>query len=124
LLDEKRFTVFVVDDEKVISETMTLILRQSGFSAVSFTNPLDALNEANLVSPDLLLSDVQMPELSGVDLAIQIKIKYPDCKILLFSGQAATIDLLQAARKQGHDFHLLTKPVHPVDLIQRIRDFM
>jgi DNA-binding NtrC family response regulator len=120
VVKEEALHIFVVDDEKVISETLAAILRLSGFAATSFTNPFEALN-ARSGSPDLLLSDVVMPGLSGVDLAIQFKEKYPNCKVLLFSGQAATNDLLQAARERGHDFHLLTKPVHPVDLLQRIK---
>ena len=118
---EKTFDVFVVDDERVISDTLTAILRLNGFAATSFTNPLDALDNAHSASPDLLLSDVAMPQLSGIELAIQIRETCPNCKILLFSGQATTSDLLQDARERGHEFQLVTKPVHPTDLLQRIR---
>ncbi len=113
--------VFVVDDETVIAATLAIILNQSGFQAESFTNPLEALERARTTKPDLLISDVMMPEMTGIDLAIAIKNECPECKILLFSGQAATADLLRAAREQGHEFHLLTKPVHPDDLLQSIR---
>jgi DNA-binding NtrC family response regulator len=119
---EQALRIFVVDDERVISETLAKILQQSGFEAIPFTNPLKALNDSQFQSPDLLLSDVSMPELSGVDLAVQIKLKHPNCRILLFSGQASTVDLLQAARGQGYDFQLLSKPVHPKDLLRRIED--
>ena len=122
MLSEQALRIFVVDDERVISETLAKILQLSGFEAISFTNPLEALKDSQFQSPDLLLSDVSMPELSGVDLAVQIKLKHPNCRILLFSGQASTVDLLQAARRQGYDFQLLSKPVHPKDLLQRIED--
>ena len=120
---EQVFRIFVVDDERVIAETLAKILQLSGFEAISFTNPLEALNRSQHPPPDLLLSDVSMPQLSGVDLAVQIKQKYPKCKILLFSGQASSVDLLQCARGQGYDFELLSKPVHPVDLLQRIKGY-
>ena len=58
-----------------------------------------------------------MPGISGVDLAIQMRAQYPNCKILLFSGQAATLDLLEGARAQGYDFRLLQKPVHPSEFL-------
>jgi CheY-like chemotaxis protein len=58
--------------------------------SLAFTNPLEALKQAATGSPNLLLSDDVMPELSGVDLAVSIKEKCPDCKILSFSGQAET----------------------------------
>jgi len=113
--------VFVVDDEKVIAETLAIILTKSGFNAISFTNPLHALEDAKRESPSLLISDVMMPEMSGIDLAIQIKRLCPKCKILLFSGQAATTDLIEQARQQGHTFELLAKPVHPTDLLESIK---
>ena len=119
--DRQGIKVFVVDDETVIATTLTAILKQSGFDAVAFTNPHQALAAAGEKSPDLLISDVVMPQLSGIDLAIQLKKKVPACKILLFSGQAATADLLSSAREKGHDFALLSKPVHPTDLLNAIR---
>jgi hypothetical protein len=61
-----------------------------------------------------------MRGLSGVDLAIQIKAQYPECKIFLFSGQAFSLDLLKAAHGQGHNSLLLQKPVHPSEMLLRI----
>jgi CheY-like chemotaxis protein len=113
--------VFVVDDEQIISSTLATILKRSGFDAVAFTDPREALGAARLAAPDLLISDVMMPELSGVDLAILIKKDCPGCKVLLFSGQAATANLLESARAEGHDFQLLSKPIHPADLLLKIK---
>jgi FixJ family two-component response regulator len=64
-----------------------------------------------------------MPELSGIDLAIQLRECCPNCKVLLFSGQASTAHLLDAARANGHDFELLLKPVHPAGLLMKIRNW-
>jgi CheY-like chemotaxis protein len=58
-----------------------------------------------------------MPSISGIDLAIQMRTQYPTCKILLFSGQPATFDLLEDARGKGHDFDLLLKPILPTELL-------
>jgi CheY-like chemotaxis protein len=113
--------VFVVDDERIIASTLAAILKHSGFAAEAFTNPLEALERIRTQSPDLLVSDVFMPELSGIDLAIRMTAACPNCKVLLFSGQAATADLLATARAAGHDFALLTKPVHPKDLLAVIQ---
>ena len=112
--------VFVVDDEPVIASTLAAILQMNGFSARFFTSPLEALAAARLKAPDVLISDVAMPSISGIDLAIQMRAQYPECKILLFSGQAATMDLLEDARSQGHDFQLLQKPVHPSVILSMI----
>jgi DNA-binding NtrC family response regulator len=114
-------SVFVVDDERVIASTLAAILKLHGYSATSFTSPLEALAAAQSRGPDLLISDVLMPGLSGVDLAIQIKAECPECKVLLFSGRASTQDLLENARRQGHDFELLQKPIHPSAMLKSIR---
>ena len=113
--------VFVVDDEEIIAKTLALILSGSGFYTRSFTDPSLVLEEARTMEPDLLISDVSMPGMSGIDLAIEMKRVYPKCKTLLFSGHASTADLLEKARKEGHDFVLLQKPVHPADLLREIR---
>jgi CheY-like chemotaxis protein len=109
--------VFIVDDEHVIASTLAAILKMHGYSATFFTSPVEALAAARSRAPDLLISDVAMPGISGIDLAIQMRAQYPTCKILLFSGQAATIDFLEDARAQGHDFDLLLKPVPPTELL-------
>jgi len=112
--------VFVIDDEPVIASSLAAILQMNGFSARFFTCPLVALAAARSESPDLVISDVAMPGISGIDLAIQMRAQFPSCKILLFSGQAATLDLLDGARAQGYDFRLLQKPVFPSELLSEI----
>ena len=114
--------VYVVDDEPLIASTLTAILKSSGFNAVPFTDPLDALLAAESNCPDILLSDVMMPQLNGVDLGVQFKAIHPECKVLLFSGHASTSHLMTDANSQGHQFELLTKPVHPVDLLATIKE--
>jgi CheY-like chemotaxis protein len=112
--------IFIVDDEPVIASSLAAILRMNGFSTKFFTCPLEALAAARSESPDLIISDAAMPGISGIDLAIQMRAQYPNCKILLFSGQAATSDLLENARAQGYDFRLLQKPVHPSEFLFEI----
>jgi DNA-binding NtrC family response regulator len=58
--------------------------------------------------------------MSGIELAIKVKRIFPDCRILLFSGQAATTELLTSANRAGHRFDLLTKPIHPNDLLTHV----
>lgn len=56
----------------------------------------------------------------GIEAAVITRRRLPKCKILLFSGQAATADLVAVARSEGHEFKLLTKPVHPTDLLTKL----
>jgi DNA-binding NtrC family response regulator len=114
--------VLVVDDERVIADTLSIILSKNGFAPMTAYDAETALELAAVVPPDLLLTDVAMPGMNGIDLAIAIAASIPDCKILLFSGQASTVDLLDRARHEGHHFNLLTKPVHPTDMLKRIAE--
>jgi CheY-like chemotaxis protein len=113
--------VLVADDEKVIADTLSMILNQSGFEARAVYSGEGALELAESFQPDMLISDVIMADLNGIDAAIRIRKVLPGIKILLFSGQAATADLLEKARKEGYEFDILAKPVHPQDLLARLR---
>ncbi len=115
-----KIRVLVVDDEHVIADTLVVILRQSGYEATAFYNAQSALERIEAGCPELVISDVVMPGMSGVEMAVLIKERYPDCKVLLFSGNAAMVDMLASARQQGHDFELMAKPVHPSDLLAKI----
>jgi|ERR1700733_9410121 DNA-binding response OmpR family regulator len=112
--------VMVVDDESSIADTLAEILSRSGYAAVTAYDGDSALETALLMPPEMLITDVVLPGMSGIDLAITIKRIFPDCKIILFSGQASTADLLAAANRNGHQFLLLNKPIHPADLLARI----
>ena len=113
--------VLVVDDERVIADTLAMILNQSGFQAQPIYSGEGAVELASTFEPDMLISDVIMADLNGIDAAIRIRELLPKIKILLFSGQAATADLLDNARKQGYEFEILAKPVHPQDLLNKLR---
>jgi DNA-binding NtrC family response regulator len=68
---------------------------------------------------DLLISDIVMPKMSGTELAIQVIEQHPECKVVLFSGQAGMGDVQALAEK--YKFEVLLKPVHPVALLKRIQ---
>jgi CheY-like chemotaxis protein len=114
--------VLILDDEQIIANTLALILNRNGFEASAVYNAQDAINTAAQLSPDVLISDVVMEGMTGIDAAIRISQLVPTCRIILFSGQAATADLLQRAEADGHHFEILAKPVHPRLLLQCLTD--
>jgi DNA-binding NtrC family response regulator len=124
LAEPKRSIVFVVDDESVVASTLELILLSHGYETRSFFDPLDALKAAKSVTPALLLADVMMPSMNGIDLAKEIKQVCPACKILLFSGHMATSKLFAKAKSDGCEFELLAKPVHPGALMEKIAEVL
>jgi len=121
MTDKPKPRVLVVDDERVIADTLATILNQAGYDACAVYSGLAAVERAKSSKPNLVISDVIMPDMNGIDAAIQIRAALPSCKILLFSGQASTADLLENARQQGHEFDILAKPIHPQDLLAKLR---
>ena len=113
--------VLVADDEQVIANTLAIILNQAGFEARAVYSGEKAIEALESFQPDMLISDVIMTGMTGIEAAIATRAKRPSCKILLFSGQAATADLLERARQDGHEFEILAKPVHPTDLLAKLR---
>ncbi len=113
--------VLVADDEQVIANTLAIILNQAGFEAKAVYSGENAVDSLDDFQPNMLISDVIMTGMTGIEAAIKVRAKLPGCKILLFSGQAATADLLEKARAQGHEFEILAKPVHPTDLLAKLR---
>lgn len=117
-----RPAVMVVDDESSIADTLAEILSRHGYECVAAYDADSALETALLRPPEMLITDVVLPGMNGIDLAIHIRRIFPECKIILFSGQASTADLLAAASREGHKFVLVSKPVHPTDLLARISE--
>jgi CheY-like chemotaxis protein len=111
--------VLVVDDELIVADTLAMILAQSGFSVLKAYEGESALALARGTAPALLLTDVQMPGMTGVELALEVIKERPECEVLLFSGNATPGDL-QPATRAGYDFPLLSKPLHPAALLEHI----
>jgi DNA-binding response OmpR family regulator len=120
-IDRAVLRVLVVDDEPLIAQTVAAILNAHGFDAMEALSGEDALRIARSFHPDIVLSDVLMPRMTGVDLGVRLRNEFPQTRVLLFSGQAATSELMRRAEEQGYHFELFPKPIHPDELIARLR---
>jgi len=118
---QNKRTVLVVDDEHLIADTMREILKRSGFHAIAAYDGQEGLRTALQVTPDVVLTDIVMPQMNGVQLAIAIRKALPSVDIILLSGQAGITDILERATREGYTFDLISKPVHPEKLLQRLR---
>src|SRR5690242_12342285 len=85
--------ILVVDDEPGIAESIELILRESEYEVAKSYSGIEALEVVAGFGPDVLLSDVLMPGMNGFELALATKAILPQCRVLLFSGQAATLSM-------------------------------
>jgi CheY-like chemotaxis protein len=120
--NDKPGTVLVVDDERLIADTLSAILTEHGFVAFKAYSGEEGVRLAEAVRPDIVLSDVLMPRMSGIQMAIQVKQALPSARIVLLSGQAATAELMREAAEAGHTFELLAKPIHPEELVMKLKE--
>ncbi len=107
----------VVDDERLIADTLVMILNRWGFSSHAAYSGECGLELTRRLRPAVVITDVVMPGMQGVEMAIAIRHELPECKVVLLSGQAATRDMMVEAREYGYCFELLSKPLHPDELL-------
>src|SRR4051812_6037050 len=100
-------TVFVVDDERLLADTIKAILRAEGYSVFGFYDPEDALQAAAQNTPDLLISDYNMPKINGLQLALKIVAMHHDCRVIIMSGVLPKV----APAAVSNTFKFLQKPI-------------
>lgn len=116
--------VLVVDDECNIADSMAAILRKAGYAAIAVYDAESALQLALIAPPQVVVTDVCMPGMSGLELAVQLRESVPGCEVVLFSALYDTFDIDECAgcaSKAGHQFTLFTKPVAPKTLLDELR---
>ena len=110
--------VLIVDDERTISDTLALIFSNGGYETRAAYSAEQAIKIITSWLPDLTIIDVILPQMNGIDLAILLTAQCPACRLLLFSGQHLTVDLLADAVKRGYKFDILAKPTHPTEVLE------
>jgi CheY-like chemotaxis protein len=110
-----------VDDESLIADSVAMILNRNGFSAVAKYSGAAALQSIQERCPDIVVSDVVMPDFNGIELAKAVRTICPDARIVLFSGNVDTSNLLDDASIEGYFFEILAKPIHPVQLLKALK---
>jgi DNA-binding NtrC family response regulator len=113
--------VLVVDDENLIADSVAEILNRNGFDAEARYSGVSALRYLEQRRPDIIVTDVILPDLDGIRLAKAASSLCPGTRIVLFSGNVATAPLLDLALVEGYSFELLPKPVHPSQLLRTLR---
>lgn len=116
----ERLKILIVDDERLIADTLAKILNLNGFCAIPAYSGAEAVATARLEFFDVLLTDVVMPEMNGIQLSEKIRNVFPKCTVILMSGNVETEQLLRAAHDQGMDFEIFAKPVYPLVIIDRL----
>jgi CheY-like chemotaxis protein len=111
--------VLVVDDDRLVADTLTLIFEKSGFAAKAAYSADEALDCSREFPPDLLLCDVTMPGRDGLSLVNDLATEQPACRILVLTGFYSNLkNVREQARRLTRPVGILTKPCQPADLLR------
>lgn len=110
--------ILVVDDDPAISEMLTIVLEAEGFEAKPVTDGLEAIPAFHSYQPDLILLDLMLPGMSGVDICKEIR-KESAVPIVMLTAKTDTVDVVLGLESGADDY--ITKPFKPRELVARIR---
>lgn len=113
----------VIDDDVAVADTVAMVLKTGGFEATVAYSGETGVELARNREFEFLVTGVVMPQMNGIEAAIEIRKLLPKCKVLLVSGDNDSSVLLQQALSRGYKFEILAKPVHPLVLFQTLRSF-
>ncbi|WP_458743491.1 response regulator [Candidatus Nitrosocosmicus sp. T] len=116
------FNILIIDDDKDILFTFTSIIKSQGYSAKSFSNPFEALNDFSNSNPytyDLILMDIRMPGINGIKLYSKFKVINPEIKIIFISALDAINEILSFF-PEITDSNVLRKPIEADQLLNKI----
>jgi DNA-binding NtrC family response regulator len=119
-----RPVILVVDDESAIADSLTIILKQGGYAAIAEYDAESALETALVMPPELVMTDVVLPGMNGIELAGAIRRIFPDCKVILTSGHAHIAQKLAVPDENGERLVFLPKPIHPKELLQKVGEVL
>ena len=110
--------ILVVDDELVERQTLTDILRLEGYHVVAVANGEAAVDHVRLNPADLMVLDLRMPGMSGLEVAKVVNRISPDIMIILLTAHGSIESAIDALRSQIHDY--LLKPASPPQIIDSV----
>lgn len=110
--------ILVVDDDPAINEMLTIVLESEGFETQSVTDGAEAVPVFNDYDPDIVLLDLMLPGMNGVDICREIR-KVSAVPIVMLTAKTDTVDVVLGLESGADDY--ITKPFKPKELIARIR---
>lgn len=111
-------TILVVDDEKEIRDLIEIYLTNEGFNIKKASNGVEALEILDKVKVDLIILDVMMPKLDGIQACIKIRNKM-NTPIIMLSAKSEDMDKILGLTTGADDY--VSKPFNPLELIARVK---
>jgi DNA-binding NtrC family response regulator len=113
-------TLLIVDDEEVILKALKRVIRDDGYRVLTALEAEEALRLVSSEMVDIVLSDIDMPGMSGLDLMVRLRRNYPRIVRLLLTGRA-TVAMAVGAINEGEVYRFMTKPWDIDDLREVLR---
>jgi len=115
-------TILIIDDEKEFCKTIEMMLGVAGqFKIVMACDGKEGIKQAHMVNPDLILLDIKMPELDGIETLKILKENNATMKIPVIMLTACEEDVLKIKASQLYDEDYITKPVKTNELVDRVQ---
>ncbi|NFG22624.1 response regulator transcription factor [Clostridium botulinum] len=111
-------TILIVDDEKEIRDLVEIYLKSEGYLTVKACNGEEALNILREQNVDLVILDVMMPKLNGIDTCLKIR-EEREMPIIMLSAKSEDIDKILGLNMGADDY--ITKPFNPLELVARVK---
>ncbi|MFH0988636.1 MAG: sigma-54 dependent transcriptional regulator [bacterium] len=111
-------SILIVDDEPAFLETAKNLLELEGYFVATSKDGLTAINELQIVPYDLVLLDIEMPQISGIEVLKFIKDRFPELQVIMLTG-VDDLSIAVNCMKMGA-FHYVTKPYQPAELLSLI----
>lgn len=117
-------TVLIVDDSQTLRQMLTELLQKSGLKVIEATNGAEAKEKIQTKAPDLVITDLVMPQMNGYELCRWIKNdpNTQDIPVLICSTKSEEFDRYWGM-KQGADAYI-TKPFHPVEMMKTVKQLL
>lgn len=111
--------VLIVDDERLVADTLTLVFEKSGFEVATAYAADEALGIARKIAPDLLLCDIAMPGKNGLMLMQEMRQEFPACRVLFLTGLQGNLKAVHdQVRRSPDSVRVLMKPCEPEQLLR------
>ena len=117
--ESRKPNVLVIDDDRMVADTLAEILRLHGFAPVALYSGEEAIEFAERFRPDIVLSDIRMHRVDGIETAKMIRQRHPECRVILFTASTVSSKARQAIECSG--FELLQRPLHPHRVLSLLR---
>ncbi len=114
--------VAVIDDEHIIADTLAEILKLHEYEAKAYYDGESALADAREFAPHVVLSDIRMQKIDGVETALRFRESQPECRIILFTASPLSSEVYERICRQGFEF--LERPLHPREIVAILRQDM